>query len=236
MSNYLTWESNLKRMTTGTTTNCKDYNDSLFTIQKKNKVLFVKFAESGIFGWYLGLFFLKKWSFLGFVWFGAILDEPNCAMSVQNGACACDGAFLFFINFFFFFIYFFLLLVTSVDWWWLAERQCEEVWNSIVDTSTTWGCRGAILKARLIRNGLDYVALCQSANRFILTLHISWQNLASKNMFVQTVFIQFNSMSPILSDTESNKEIYLIQIYFDGLAVHKVKVIVAYEVVHCPRH
>ena len=78
--------------------------------------------------------------------------------------------------------------MTSVDWWWLAERQCEEVWNSIVDTSTTWGCRGAILKARLIRNGLDYVALCQSANRFILTLHISWQNLASKNMFVQTVF------------------------------------------------
>ena len=55
-------------------------------------------------------------------------------------------------------------------------------------------------------------------------------------MFVQTVFIQFNSMSPILSDTESNKEIYLIQIYFDGLAVHKVKVIVADEVVHCPRH
>ena len=55
-------------------------------------------------------------------------------------------------------------------------------------------------------------------------------------MFVQTVFIQFNSMSPILSDTESNKEIYLIQIYFDGLAVHQVKVIVADEVVHCPRH
>ena len=34
----------------------------------------------------------------------------------------------------------------------------------------------------------------------------------------------------------ANKEIYLIQIYFDGLAVHKVKVIVADEVVHYPRH
>ena len=65
-----------------------------------------------------------------------------------------------------------------------------EVWNSIDDTRPTWRCRGAILKARLIRNGLDYIALCQSANQFIQylqMLHISWQILSSKNIFVQTV-------------------------------------------------
>ena len=65
-----------------------------------------------------------------------------------------------------------------------------EVWNSIDDTRPTWRCRGAILKARLIRNGLDYIALCQSANQFIQylqMLHISWQILASKNIFVQTI-------------------------------------------------
>ena len=104
-------------MTTGTTIN-KLTAKTTTIASEKNKILFVKFAESGIFGWYLGLFFFKKWSFLGFGWFGAILDEPNCAMSVQNGACACDGAFLFFINFFFFiyFFYFWWLLLTGGDW------------------------------------------------------------------------------------------------------------------------
>ena len=111
MSNYLTWESNLKRMKTGTTTNCKDYNDSLFTIQKKTKYCLSNLRKA-VFSDGIWDFFSKKWSFLGFGWFGAILDEPNCAMSVQNGACACDGAFLFFIYFF----YFWWLLLTGGDW------------------------------------------------------------------------------------------------------------------------
>ena len=69
-----------------------------------------------------GTFFVigKDWSFLGFGWFCAILDKPYCAMSVQNGACACDVAFLFFIYFSFFFINLDRAVPVQRAWGWSA--------------------------------------------------------------------------------------------------------------------